>query len=100
MAALVKRAGQPDPGATPKATPPATQFGHPHCSSGASRRQPLQSVFVMESAQAGIGHDLVTEFKPDRNVFPWQAHQEKPPWKEKNCARRIQELYVAQPDLR
>ena len=47
----------------PKATHPATQSSCPHCSSTASRRKPLQSVFVMESAQYRCGHDLMTERK-------------------------------------
>jgi hypothetical protein len=47
----------------PKATHPATQSSCPHLSSTASRRKPLQSVFVMESAQYRCRHDLMTERK-------------------------------------
>src|SRR5208282_537620 len=63
--------------AAPKATGPARQSSHQHRSSGASRRKPLQAVFVMESAQYWCGHDLMTDRKAVSAGFDSHVAQ---PW--------------------
>jgi hypothetical protein len=77
MAALIERAGQPDPWLHRKQHTLPRNFPTNIVFLAGSRCQPLQSVFVMQSAEDRSGHDSMIERKPMPGGFDSQLTQSR-----------------------